>query len=168
MCVYIWTLLSGTTRYSWVILFLALVQESAISARIPGFFYWRIVLETKNQALGMLTVTVMLFYTWGAGGQLSLMQTFLRWQSCDMVEEVLNLKLLFVSVLWIQASRFTSEPASPLIWVCWYLVHLIYRVLTKIWKVHIIWKCFMNCKFIQRFVYFHHPNTLHVWCLLVS
>ena len=35
------------------------VQESTTSSRSPGFYYWRMVLEAKILALGMLTATGM-------------------------------------------------------------------------------------------------------------
>lgn len=40
-------------------IFFTPVQESTTSSRSPGFFYWRMVLETKILALGMLIATGM-------------------------------------------------------------------------------------------------------------
>lgn len=53
-------LLSGITRYSRFILYLlASALESAISPRSPGSFYWRMALENKIRALGVLIATGM-------------------------------------------------------------------------------------------------------------
>ena len=46
--------LSITTRCSSFILYISTpIRESAIYPRSPGFFYWRMVLETKIRVLGM-------------------------------------------------------------------------------------------------------------------